>query len=52
MSFMYLLYFSKSCLLYFFQHGAAVIQDKMYIYGGNHNGRYLGDLHVSNLYGL
>lgn len=33
-----------------FQHGAAVIQDKMYIYGGNHNGRYLNDLHVSNLF--
>lgn len=30
-----------------FQHGAAVVQDKMYIYGGNHNGRYLNDLHVS-----
>ncbi|KAG2316147.1 hypothetical protein Bca52824_019269 [Brassica carinata] len=28
-----------------YEHGAAVIQDKMYIYGGNHNGRYLGDLH-------
>ncbi|CAA7015843.1 unnamed protein product [Microthlaspi erraticum] len=32
-----------------YEHGAAVIQDKMYIYGGNHNGRYLGDLHVLNL---
>ena len=29
------------------QHGAAVVQDKLYIYGGNHNGRYLNDLHVS-----
>ncbi|CAN7117022.1 unnamed protein product [Brassica rapa subsp. narinosa] len=29
-----------------YEHGVAVIQDKMYIYGGNHNGRYLGDLHV------
>ncbi|MBA0833264.1 hypothetical protein Goarm_017588 [Gossypium armourianum] len=29
-----------------YQHGAAVLQEKMYIYGGNHNGRYLGDLHV------
>ncbi|KAE8677779.1 Acyl-CoA-binding domain-containing protein 5 [Hibiscus syriacus] len=29
-----------------YQHGAAVVQDKMYIYGGNHNGRYLDDLHV------
>ncbi|KAG8472780.1 hypothetical protein CXB51_034659 [Gossypium anomalum] len=32
-----------------YQHGAAVIQDKMYIYGGNHNGRYLNDLHVLDL---
>ncbi|KAK8542372.1 hypothetical protein V6N12_014970 [Hibiscus sabdariffa] len=32
-----------------YQHGAAVVQDKMYIYGGNHNGRYLGDLHVLDL---
>ncbi|AED93708.1 acyl-CoA binding protein 5 [Arabidopsis thaliana] len=32
-----------------YQHGAAVIQDKMYMYGGNHNGRYLGDLHVLDL---
>jgi len=23
------------------------VQDKLYIYGGNHNGRYLNDLHVS-----
>ena len=29
------------------QHGAAVVQDKLYVYGGNHNGRYLNDLHVS-----
>uniref|UniRef100_A0A803PST7 ACB domain-containing protein n=1 Tax=Cannabis sativa TaxID=3483 RepID=A0A803PST7_CANSA len=29
-----------------YEHGAAVVQDKMYIYGGNHNGRYLNDLHV------
>ncbi|KFK26496.1 hypothetical protein AALP_AA8G256900 [Arabis alpina] len=29
-----------------YEHGAAIIQDKMYIYGGNHNGRYLGDFHV------
>ncbi|XP_023523111.1 acyl-CoA-binding domain-containing protein 4-like, partial [Cucurbita pepo subsp. pepo] len=28
-----------------YEHGAAVIQDKMYIFGGNHNGRYLNDLH-------
>ncbi|TYJ01054.1 hypothetical protein E1A91_A13G127800v1 [Gossypium mustelinum] len=32
-----------------YQHGAAVFQDKMYIYGGNHNGRYLNDLHVLDL---
>ncbi|CAH2055027.1 unnamed protein product [Thlaspi arvense] len=32
-----------------YEHGAAVIQDKMYIYGGNQNGRYLGDLHVLDL---
>ncbi|XP_023635745.1 acyl-CoA-binding domain-containing protein 5 isoform X2 [Capsella rubella] len=32
-----------------YEHGAAVIQDKMYMYGGNHNGRYLGDLHVLDL---
>ena len=33
----------------YFQHGAAVVQDKMYIYGGNHNGRYLNDIQVSKL---
>ncbi|XP_022150763.1 acyl-CoA-binding domain-containing protein 4 isoform X2 [Momordica charantia] len=32
-----------------YEHGAAVIQDKMYIFGGNHNGRYLSDLHVLDL---
>ncbi|XP_021898883.1 LOW QUALITY PROTEIN: acyl-CoA-binding domain-containing protein 4 [Carica papaya] len=32
-----------------YEHGAAVVQDKMYIYGGNHNGRYLGDIHVLDL---
>ncbi|XP_050384662.1 acyl-CoA-binding domain-containing protein 4 [Argentina anserina] len=32
-----------------YEHGAAVVQDKMYIYGGNHNGRYLNDLHVFDL---
>ncbi|KAF3330774.1 acyl-CoA-binding domain-containing protein 4-like protein [Carex littledalei] len=35
-----------------YQHGAAVVQDKMYIFGGNHNGRYLGDLQVLDLKGL
>ncbi|XP_022719412.1 acyl-CoA-binding domain-containing protein 4-like isoform X2 [Durio zibethinus] len=34
-----------------YEHGAAVIQDKMYICGGNHNGRYLSDLHVLDLRG-
>ncbi|PIN23946.1 Kelch repeat-containing protein [Handroanthus impetiginosus] len=32
-----------------YEHGAAVIDDKMYISGGNHNGRYLNDLQVLNL---
>ncbi|KAG6586255.1 Acyl-CoA-binding domain-containing protein 4, partial [Cucurbita argyrosperma subsp. sororia] len=32
-----------------YEHGAAVIQDKMYIFGGNHNGRYLNDLHVLDM---
>ncbi|KAE8675398.1 Acyl-CoA-binding domain-containing protein 4 [Hibiscus syriacus] len=32
-----------------YEHGTAVVQDKMYIYGGNHNGRYLSDLHVLDL---
>ncbi|KAL4351498.1 hypothetical protein GQ457_06G020870 [Hibiscus cannabinus] len=32
-----------------YEHGAAVVQDKMYIYGGNHNGRYLSDLNVLDL---
>ncbi|TYI03019.1 hypothetical protein ES332_A11G308100v1 [Gossypium tomentosum] len=29
-----------------YEHGAAVVQDKMYISGGNHNGRYLSDLNI------
>ncbi|PKA54912.1 Acyl-CoA-binding domain-containing protein 4 [Apostasia shenzhenica] len=29
-----------------YQHGAAVVQDKMYIFGGNHNGHYLSDLQI------
>jgi hypothetical protein len=29
-----------------YEHGATVVQDKMYIFGGNHNGRYLSDLQV------
>ncbi|AES82479.1 putative FERM/acyl-CoA-binding protein, 3-helical bundle [Medicago truncatula] len=32
-----------------YEHGAAAMQDKLYIYGGNHNGRYLSDLHVLDL---
>lgn len=36
-------YNTDVCLI---QHGAAVIQDKMYIFGGNHNGRYCSDLQV------
>lgn len=35
-----------------YQHGAAVVQEKMYIFGGNHNGRYLGDLQVLDLKSL
>ncbi|KAL6565449.1 acyl-CoA-binding domain-containing protein 4 [Orobanche hederae] len=32
-----------------YAHGAAIIDDKMYVYGGNHNGRYLNDLQVLNM---
>lgn len=32
-----------------YEHGAAVVQDKMCIFGGNHNGRYLNDLQVLDL---
>ncbi|GAA0165119.1 hypothetical protein LIER_20601 [Lithospermum erythrorhizon] len=32
-----------------YEHGAAVIEDKMYVYGGNHNGRYLNDLQALDL---
>lgn len=32
-----------------YEHGAAVVQDKMYIYGGNHNGRYLSDIYILDL---
>ncbi|GLT50456.1 hypothetical protein SLA2020_239420 [Shorea laevis] len=32
-----------------YEHAAAVVQDKMYIFGGNHNGRYLSDLHILDL---
>lgn len=29
-----------------YKHAAAVVQEKMYVFGGNHNGRYLGDMQV------
>uniref|UniRef100_N1R3H4 Acyl-CoA-binding domain-containing protein n=1 Tax=Aegilops tauschii TaxID=37682 RepID=N1R3H4_AEGTA len=29
-----------------YKQGAAVVQEKMYVFGGNHNGRYLGDIQV------
>ncbi|CAA6662057.1 unnamed protein product [Spirodela intermedia] len=32
-----------------YKHGAAIVQDKMYVFGGNHNGRYLNDLQVLDL---
>ncbi|CAO2832747.1 unnamed protein product [Amaranthus hypochondriacus] len=32
-----------------YEHGAAMIGEKMYVYGGNHNGRYLNDLQVLDL---
>ncbi|XP_055816720.1 acyl-CoA-binding domain-containing protein 4 [Solanum dulcamara] len=32
-----------------YEHGAAVIDDKMYIFGGNLNGRYLSDLQALDL---
>eukprot|EP00268_Persea_americana_P068057 TRINITY_DN942_c0_g2_i2.p1 TRINITY_DN942_c0_g2~~TRINITY_DN942_c0_g2_i2.p1 ORF type:complete len:673 (+),score=140.83 TRINITY_DN942_c0_g2_i2:150-2168(+) len=35
-----------------YEHGAAIIQEKMYIFGGNHNGRYLNDLQVLDLRSL
>ncbi|KAI3848239.1 hypothetical protein MKX03_003517 [Papaver bracteatum] len=35
-----------------YEHGAAVVQDKMYIFGGNHNGRYLNDIQVLDLRSL
>ncbi|WOL15837.1 acyl-CoA-binding domain-containing protein 4 [Canna indica] len=35
-----------------YAHGAAVLQEKMYIFGGNHNGRYLNDLQVLDLKSL
>ncbi|KAM3290624.1 Acyl-CoA-binding domain-containing protein 4 [Capsicum chinense] len=32
-----------------YEHGTAVIDDKMYIFGGNHNGWYLSDLQALDL---
>ncbi|RZC52499.1 hypothetical protein C5167_020923 [Papaver somniferum] len=29
-----------------YEHAAAVVQDSMHVFGGNHNGRYLNDLQV------
>ncbi|KAF6142676.1 hypothetical protein GIB67_015162 [Kingdonia uniflora] len=35
-----------------YEHGAVTDQDKMYIFGGNHNGRYLSDLQALDLRSL
>ncbi|XP_010931615.1 acyl-CoA-binding domain-containing protein 6 [Elaeis guineensis] len=35
-----------------YAHGAAIVHDKMYVFGGNHNGRYLNDLQVLDLKSL
>ncbi|XP_078435628.1 acyl-CoA-binding domain-containing protein 6-like isoform X2 [Wolffia australiana] len=32
-----------------YEHGAAVVEEKMYIFGGNHNGRYLCDIQCLDL---
>ncbi|XP_076923694.1 acyl-CoA-binding domain-containing protein 4-like [Bidens hawaiensis] len=32
-----------------YEHAAAVVDDKMYVFGGNHNGRYLNDLQTLDL---
>ncbi|XAR49121.1 hypothetical protein NMG60_11032193 [Bertholletia excelsa] len=32
-----------------YQHGATIVDDKMYVFGGNYNGRYLNDLQVLDL---
>ncbi|XP_024545507.1 acyl-CoA-binding domain-containing protein 6 isoform X3 [Selaginella moellendorffii] len=32
-----------------YQHAAAVVHDKMFVIGGNHNGRYLNDVQVLDL---
>ncbi|KAI3701954.1 hypothetical protein L6452_27470 [Arctium lappa] len=33
-----------------YEHAAAVIDNRMYIFGGNHNGRYLSDLQALDLH--
>jgi len=35
-----------------YKHGAVVVQGKMYVFGGNHNGRYLGDIQVLDFQSL
>uniref|UniRef100_A0A0D6R7M9 ACB domain-containing protein n=1 Tax=Araucaria cunninghamii TaxID=56994 RepID=A0A0D6R7M9_ARACU len=35
-----------------YEHAAAVVQDKMYVFGGNHNGRYLNDIQALDLKSL
>ncbi|XP_020101737.1 acyl-CoA-binding domain-containing protein 4 [Ananas comosus] len=35
-----------------YEHGAAIVGEKMYIFGGNYNGRYLSDLQVLDLRSL
>ncbi|KAL5996045.1 acyl-CoA-binding domain-containing protein 4 [Asimina triloba] len=35
-----------------YEHGATIMQEKMYVFGGNHNGRYLNDLQVLDLRSL
>lgn len=35
-----------------YEHAAAVVQEKMYVFGGNHNGRYLNDMQVLDLKSL
>ncbi|KQJ86451.1 acyl-CoA-binding domain-containing protein 6 [Brachypodium distachyon] len=35
-----------------YKHGAAVVQEKSYVFGGNHNGRYLGDIQVLDIKSL
>lgn len=32
-----------------YQHAATIVEGKLYVIGGNHNGRYLNDVHVLDL---